>query len=182
MRDRRSTQEISMAEREKEYSELQRVADLVDEIRFAMLTTEEADGTLRSRPMATMQMEIDDQSGTACLWFFTALFSPKVEEVQQHRQVNLGYARTDKQDYLSISGVGEFMRDEEKMRALWSPWVKPWFPDGLNDPNLVLFKVTITEADYWMAPGSAVKRLYGLAKGVMTGKTDALGDHRKVLM
>lgn len=165
-----------------EQDELQRVADLVEEIRFAMLTTEEADGSLRSRPMATMQMEITQAGTSACLWFFTALQSPKVDEVQQHRQVNLSYARTDKQDYLSISGTGEFLRDEEKMRALWTPWVKPWFPEGLADPNLVLLKVTITEAEYWMAPGSAVKRLYGLAKGVMTGKTDALGDHHKLVM
>lgn len=171
-----------MKAHDQEYDELQRIADLVDEIRFAMLTTEEDSGALRSRPMATLQMEVNEDRNGGCLWFFTALLSPKVEEVQQHHQVNLSYARIDKQDYLSVSGIGEFVRDEEKMRSLWSPWLKPWFPDGLNDPNLVLLKVTITEAEYWTAPGNAVKRLYGLAKGVMTGKTDALGDHRKVLM
>ena len=44
--------------------DLQKVADLVDEIRFAMLTTEEEDGSLRSRPMATQQAEFDGD-----LWF-----------------------------------------------------------------------------------------------------------------
>lgn len=145
----------------QDHGDLQRMAELVDEIKFAMLTTEEADGTLRSRPMATVQM--DAAGGN--LWFFTALSSPKVEETKRHRQVNLSYVRCDKQDYLSISGVGEIMRDEDKMRALWTPWVKPWFPDGLDDPNLGLLKVTITEAEYWTAPGGTVKRLYGLSKG-----------------
>lgn len=160
---------------EQNHSELQQVADLVSEIKFAMLTTEEADGTLRSRPMATMQMDAE-----GCLWFFTALDSPKLAEAEQHRQVNISYARPDKQDYLSISGRASVIRNREKMKSLWSPWVKPWFPDGLDDPNLVLLKVTTDEAEYWKAPGSAVKRLFGLAKGIVTGKTDSLGENRKV--
>ena len=159
------------------HEELQDVAQLVEEIKFAMMTTEEEDGTLRSRPMSTMQM---DAAGN--LWFFTGLDSPKVEEALQHRQVNLSYARPDKQDYLSVSGIAEVVRDKEKMRSLWTPWIKPWFPNGLDDPNLVLLKIAITEAEYWVAPGSAVKRMYGLAKGIMTGNTDALGDNRKVVM
>lgn len=159
------------------HGELQEVAHLVKEIKFAMMTTEEEDGTLRSRPMSTMQM---DAAGN--LWFFTGLDSPKVEEAHHHRQVNLSYARPDKQDYLSVSGVVEVVRDKEKMRSLWTPWIKPWFPNGLDDPNLVLLKVAITEAEYWVAPGSAVKRMYGLAKGMLTGNTDALGDNRKVIM
>ncbi|HYC42521.1 MAG TPA: pyridoxamine 5'-phosphate oxidase family protein [Noviherbaspirillum sp.] len=162
---------------EQTFDQLQKVADLVKEIKFAMLTTEEPDGTLRSRPMATMQM---DASGV--LWFFTALSSPKIEEAEQHRQVNLSYARIDKQDYLSVSGTCEIVRDKDKMLALWTPWVKPWFPRGVDDPDLVLLKVTINEAEYWTAPGSAVVRLYGLAKGMLTGNTDALGDNRKVFM
>lgn len=171
-----------MDAQEWEYGDLQEVVDLVDEIRFAMLTTEEADGALRSRPMATLRMEITDGGAGAYLWFFTAWSSPKVEETRQHHQINLSYARTDKQDYLSISGTGEVVRDEEKMRALWTPWIKPWFPGGLDDPDLVLLKVTVTSAEYWKAPGSAVKRMYGLVKGTMTGNTDALGAHRKILM
>jgi hypothetical protein len=66
------------------------------------------------------------------------------------------------------------------MEALWTPWLKPWFQDGLDDPALVLLKVRVDEADYWDAPGSSAKRLYGLAKGAMTGNTDALGEHDHV--
>ncbi|WP_334186457.1 pyridoxamine 5'-phosphate oxidase family protein [Noviherbaspirillum sp.] len=161
---------------EQDNPELQAVADLVKDIKFAMLTTEESDGTLRSRPMSTMQMESNGD-----LWFFTSQSSPKITEAEQHRQVNLGYARIDKQDYVSISGIGEVVRDKAKMAQLWTPWIKPWFPDGLDDPDLVLLRVRITEAEYWDAPGSTVKRLYGLAKGIVTGDTSSLGDNRKVL-
>jgi general stress protein 26 len=169
--------ERAMEVQHQDTEDLRKIAELVKEIKIAMLTTEEADGTLRSRPMATLQM---DSSGN--LWFFTALSSPKLEETAQHRQINLSYARADKQDYLSVSGFANIVRDKDKMRALWTPWIKPWFPQGVDDPDLVLLKVTMTEAEYWIAPGNAVTRLYGLAKGIMTGNTDALGDNRKVQM
>lgn len=155
--------------------ELQKVAELVEEIKFAMLTTEDADGALRSRPMATAQM---DSNGD--LWFFTGLSSPKVEECEHHREVNLSYMRIDKQDYLSVSGAAQVVRDKEKMAQLWTPWIKPWFPQGVDDPDLALLKVAVTHAEYWDAPGSAARRLYGLAKGIATGNTEGLGEHRKV--
>lgn len=89
----------------QQHPQLDKIAELVKEMKFAMLTTEEPDGALRSRPMSTMQM---DEEGN--LWFFTALSSPKVAEAQQHHEVNLSYARSDKQDYLSISGTAEIER------------------------------------------------------------------------
>ncbi|MDF3035684.1 MAG: Pyridoxamine 5-phosphate oxidase-related, FMN-binding protein [Paucimonas sp.] len=155
---------------------LQKVAELISDIKFAMMTTEDESGTLRSRPMTTLQM---DANGT--LWFFTSVSSPKVEEMNSHHDINLSYSRTDKQDYLSVSGTGEIVRDKAKMAELWTPWIKPWFPNGLDDPDLVLMKVTVTQAEYWDSPGSAVVRLYGLAKGIVTGNTDALGENKKIV-
>jgi general stress protein 26 len=152
-----------------------KIAEMIDRTKFAMLTTMEEDGQLRSRPMSTMQMDEDGN-----LWFFTSQSSPKVAEAQQHRQVNLCYARPDKQDYLSVSGNAELIHDRDKMRSLWTPWIKPWFPNGVDDPDLALLKVHITEAEYWDAPGNVIKRFAGLGKALATGNTDALGEHEKV--
>jgi general stress protein 26 len=159
----------------QEHMELEKVAEMVEDIKFAMLTTMEDGGMLRSRPMATMEMDADGH-----LWFFTALSSPKIDEVEQHCEVNLSYMRADKQEYVSISGSSEIVRDKDKMAQLWSPWIRPWFPEGLDDPNLVLLKVTISEAEYWDAPGSAIKRVYGLAKAIAGGNTNGLGENRKI--
>ena len=63
---------------------------LIKDIKFAMLTTVEDDGSLRSRPMATQQAEFDGD-----LWFFTGASSAKVGEVQRDRQVNVSYVDTD---------------------------------------------------------------------------------------
>ncbi|PTR17585.1 MULTISPECIES: pyridoxamine 5'-phosphate oxidase family protein [unclassified Nitrosospira] len=160
---------------EQHNAALAKVAEMVGDARFAMLTTLEKDGVLRSRPMATMQLD-----GEGNLWFFTSLSSSKIAKAQPDQQVNLCYVRADKHDYLSVSGAAELVDDKEKMQALWSPWIRPWFPKGLDDPDLALLKVSIMEAEYWDAPDSATARAYGLVKALATGDTDALGEHRKI--
>jgi hypothetical protein len=40
--------------------------------------------------------------------------------------------------------------------------------------------VEIDSAEYWEAPGSAIKRLYGLAKALTTGDKSAIGDNEKI--
>lgn len=156
-------------------AELQKLADIIGDIRIAMLTTEEPDGALRSRPLATLEIDAESK-----LWFFTALSSGKVGEIDQHRKVNLSYAHPDKQRFVSVCGSARLFRDSEKMQALWTPWIEPWFPDGLADPDLALLEITIDEAEYWDAPASRSGRLFGLAKALTSGNTEQLGEHRKV--
>jgi general stress protein 26 len=154
---------------------MRKLAELIDAASIAMLTTEEADGSLRSRPLATLQLDSEGR-----LWFFTGLSSGKVEEIDQHRKVNLSYANLDKQDYVSVSGHARLTRDREKMKQLWTRWVEPWFPKGLDDPDLALLEVTIDEAEYWDAPASRMQRLFGLTKALASGDTSGLGEHGKV--
>ena len=66
------------------------------------------------------------------------------------------------------------------MRTLWTPWVEPWFPRGLEDPDLALLCVHVEEAEYWDAPRSRMQRMLGLARAIATGDTRALGEHEKL--
>jgi general stress protein 26 len=156
-------------------AELEPVARMVKDIGFAMMTTVAADGTLHSRPMSTMQMDAEGN-----LWFFTSILSPKMNEATEHSKVALTYAKADIQDFVAISGTASVVRDKAKMLSLWTPWIKPWFPRGVDDPDLALLKVSIDDAQYWDAPGSAIKRAFGLAKALVTHKTDGLGENRTI--
>lgn len=150
--------------------------DIVTRSKVGMLTTRDASGEMRSRPLQTL--EADEQGR---LWFFVSATSPKVEEMRRdHGTVCVSYADTGKHDFASVSGRGEIVRDREKMQALWSPWVKVWFPKGIDDPDLALLCVHIEQAEYWDAPGSAVRRLYALVKARTTGDKDAIGENRKL--
>jgi general stress protein 26 len=153
-----------------------RLRELIEDIRIAMMTTQDADGTLRSRPLQTLRCADD-----GILWFFTSASSPKVAEAQAGGwQVNLSYASPGKQDYVSISGRASLSRDRKLMEALWNNWVEVFFPKGLDDPDLALLRVDIEKAEYWDSPGTAVGRAYAIAKARLTGDKDAIGDNVKI--
>src|SRR4051812_2460849 len=100
---------------EQKSPELAKLASLVRQMKIGMLTTIEPDGSLRSRPLETLEID-----GEGRLWFFTLASSPKSAEIEAHdRQVNLSYADPRDEDYASISGTARLVRDEQKMRTLW---------------------------------------------------------------
>ena len=46
--------------------------------------------------------------------------------------------------YIGIDGG-----DRQKIAELWNEALEPWFPDGLNDPELQLIRVDLQHADFW---------------------------------
>jgi general stress protein 26 len=157
--------------------QLRKLDELIKDIRVAMLTTVEEDGSLRSRPMAAPKMAFQGE-----LWFFTSADAPKVAESQQHRQVNVSFADPERHDYVSVSGSTSLVYDRQKMEELWSPWFSVWFPQGLKDPNLALLKVDVEKAEYWDAPSSTMVHLYGVVKATLTGKAPRAGEHAKLIV
>ena len=156
-------------------SDAKKLSDKLKGIRIAMMTTVEQDGSLRSRPMATQDMEFDGD-----LWFFTKASTPKVDDVQHDQQVNLGYAKPDDNLFVSVSGTAQLVRDRQKMDELWKPFLKAWFPNGKDDPDLALLKVTVASAEYWDAPSGVMGNLYVVAKGLATGGKDSGGENEKL--
>jgi general stress protein 26 len=147
---------------------------LVDEIRIAMLTTQD-EGALRSRPMECVQVEDNDRT----LWFFTSASSPKTAEVRDERHVNLALVDKAEQNYVSISGRATIVRDRAKAKELWSEEQRVWFPGGLDDPELALLKVRVEQAEYWDRPTSAMVAAQGLVRAV-ADETPDLGENEKL--
>jgi len=159
---------------------LKKLGELIRDIQFAMMTTVEPDGSLRSRPMATHQ---DPHRGfDGVLWFFTKADAPKVGEVRQDQHVSLTYASSEKSQYVSLSGTAGLVRDPQKARELWDPRYIAWFPQGLDDPDLALLRVAVTKAEYWDTPSSTVVHLLGMVKAMATGQAYQPGDHEKVTL
>jgi general stress protein 26 len=123
---------------------MRKLAELIRGMKVAMLTTLADDNTLRSRPMASLDVEFDGR-----LWFFTAASSDKVADVAHERQLNVSYADADLSRYVSLSGAGRLVDDPRRIRALWRPEQKAWFPRGLSDPDLALLCVDVVLAEYW---------------------------------
>ncbi len=156
--------------------QLEKVRDMIKDIRIAMLTTVDEQENLVSRPMAVMQV---DEEGT--IWFFTKRTSTKVDQIStnEHR-VNLAFADVGDSDYVSVSGTAQELDDRAKVDELWNPQVKAWFPEGKDDPNLTLLKVHIDMAEYWNANDSTMIRLFQQATAVITGNPPKMGENEKV--
>jgi general stress protein 26 len=160
---------------DEQVKDIEQVADLIRGIRVAMLTTVGSDGELHGRPMATQDLDFD---GT--LWFFTAAGSAKADALSQDPRVAVAYSDEPRSRYVSLSGTARVVRDQKKIRELWKPILKAWFPKGLDDPELALLEVTVTGGEYWDAPSSRLVRLARMVQGALTGSGMPAGEHGHV--
>jgi general stress protein 26 len=155
--------------------ELSKLIELVRDIRVALLTTMDREGGFHTRPVQTLQAEVD---GT--LWFFTDGSSPKADELRHNLRVSLGYADPAKNVYVAISGCGSLLRDVQRAKQLWSIEQRAYYPEGPDDGHLALLRVTMDRAEYWIAPGRT-SYLLAAAKAAVTGTpTGVLGENRKI--
>jgi general stress protein 26 len=153
-------------------TDTQKLAENIKGIRIAMMTTLDPDGVLRSRPMATQEADFDGS-----LWFFTRSESAKVNSLGSDQHVNLAYADPNDNRWISVAGLGHLVLDKAKMKELWNPLLKAWFPDGLEDPQLGLIRVDVESAQLWDAPEGKLVTLIGFAKAALTGKPDDHAGH-----
>ena len=158
-------------EREESIAKLR---EMLEDIDFCMMTTIDS-GHLRARPMSTQAAEFDSE-----VWFFTRDDSHKIEEIEKDNRVCLGYSKPDDQTYVSVSGRAEMTKDRAKMEELWSPILKAWFPEGLDDPNICLMKVAVEHAEYWESPSGKLVQLFGFVKALATGQEADYGENKKI--
>jgi general stress protein 26 len=155
-------------------NDLPKLRSLVKDIKTCMMTTLDEDGRPHSRPMHTQQLDGSDE-----LWFLTSRSSLKVAELGGDEHVNLSFADPAHNRYLSISGTATTLTDRAKLKELWNVFYRAWWPEGMDDPDIVLMKVTLEKAEYWDSPGTAVVHAIGFAKAVLF-KQPYKGDHGSV--
>jgi general stress protein 26 len=66
------------------------------------------------------------------------------------------------------------------MEELWNPILKAWFPKGLDDPNIILLKVSVEAAEYWDSTSSTIVQVAGFIKALVTGARADGGENEKV--
>ena len=152
---------------------LKKLLELIKDIDFCMLTTTDENGDLHSRPMSTN----GEADADGDLWFFTTTTSLKVRETERSPKVNVSFAAPGTQRYVSVTGTAQLVRDQAKIKELWKPELKAWFPKGQEDPELALLKINATKAEYWDSHPSIVSHAIGLVKSMVTGERPQVGEH-----
>jgi general stress protein 26 len=150
-----------------------KLAELLQKFRIAMLTTLTADGLPVSRPMAVQEAEFDGD-----LWFFAQRDSDQVRQLRANPAIGVALAASD--SWVSVSGTAELVEDRAKARELWNSAVEAWFPNGPDDPDVLLLKVHAEQAEYWDSPGSKVTTVLSYAKSRLTGNRPDVGEHGRM--
>lgn len=140
--------------------------ELLTSFETAVLTTHGGEAHFRSRPMA-----IADVDKNCDLWFVTNRDSAKVHEIEEDTRAQV-VCQKGWTSCVCIAGKASILEDRLKIQAMWKPSYKVWFPQGVNDPNLVLIHVMGEFGEYWDNTGlNRFTYLYQAVKAIVTGTT-----------
>ena len=145
---------------------LEKIGELIGDVRIAMLTTTRRDGRLVSRPLYTVETA---RPFNGDLWFFVRATSHKADEIDGDPHVNLAYASPERNTYVSVSGRARLVDSRAKVAELWSPAMRAYF-DGPEDRDLVLLRVDVDGAEYWDGPSGWLGQAFDLAGALLTGE------------
>ena len=156
---------------------VEKVRSLLAHFRSTMMVTPSGDGSVHVRPMG---LQGEPQAFDGVLWFFTDERSRKVREVEGTHRASLVFQSDDDSAYLHLQGRATEVHDRAKMAELYTPMLKTWFPDGLDDPHITLLRFDADEGHYWDSPGGMLQVLGAFVKSVATGSPGQGGESGRV--
>ena len=75
-----------------------------------------------------------------------------------------------------MKGRASLNQDRAKIKELWNPLYKAWFPKGQDDPEITVLRVDVSEADFWEANSSKLIMGVKYLAAAATGGTLPLGE------
>lgn len=154
-----------------------KLKELTARCRVCMLGTFEEKRVV-FRPMA--HVDIDDLGN---FWFFMAVDSAKAAQVNANPNVYLNYSCEETSTFLNVEGVASISNiNKDRMRELFDPFVRAWFPDGLRDPALGLMVVHPLEIDYWIPDDHKVLTYNKMISKTVAGSKAMAAEHGRIVM
>ena len=135
--------------------------ELLSRMNIGLLTTLDVEGRFHTRPM-----QLQRSDGDGALWFATSLDSGKIDDLR--RDARCGVAFLESSTYVSLSGRAEIVRDPQLAREMWDATWRAWFPEGPDEPDLVLLKFVPEHAEWVRPEGGKVKAVFTMLKNAVT--------------
>ena len=161
---------------ENRNADFQKLREMIKEIDFCMLTTVDENNDLHSRPMS-LNREVDQEGN---MWFFTSSNSHKVSELTRTPKCSVSFSKPEDNRFVSITGKAELVTDKQKIKELWKPELKIWFPEGPDQPDVALLRVGIEKAEYWDSPSSTVATVVSFVSALVKGESAGWGENKKL--
>lgn len=155
--------------------DMQHLAEHLQAPRTAMLSFSDDHGQITARPMTPLEMDAQGE-----IWMLASRRAMTPIFAAALRQANLIFSDGERSLHISIAGVARLSDDGERKAALWSAAMRPWFPGGADDPDLVLLALQPHLADIWDGPESKVLRLLALTASVVAARPIGLGEHQVI--
>jgi len=144
-----------------------KVRALLPSFSAAMFVTKGVGGAdLHMRPLA---LAGDPSVFGGTLWFLTDGRSRKIREMEQDPRVSLLFQNDRDGCYLQLDGTAAVVSDRAKIRELYTPIQRAWFPGGVDDPYLTLVRFDATNGSFWDDAGGVLRVLAAFTKSVVTG-------------
>lgn len=159
---------------EQQHSQFKELAEKLESQRTAMVTLQDVEGRLSSRPLTAIEMDAQ-----GALWFIVSrkAMAPLLPHADE--PVNVAISDEGSSLYVSIAGRASLVDDLARKIQLWTMMARPWF-SGADDPDLTLLRVQPLLADIWDGPDSSVVRALALVTSVAAAKPIGLGSHETV--
>ncbi|MGO2279061.1 pyridoxamine 5'-phosphate oxidase family protein [Psychrobacter sp. AOP7-D1-21] len=146
---------------------INKIQEIIKDVKFAMMSTVNSKGDLHAWPMTTSEASIGGKE----IWFIGDKTSDVVKDIQDNPKVGLSYATQDEKDYVSVSANAELPTDKDKLDELWSPVYNAFFEHGKEDENVQLIKVVPHGVECWLSGSSTVNMFKMATAAVQDGKT-----------
>jgi general stress protein 26 len=133
---------------------LRELATRLDGQRVAMLTLCDDSNRLVSQPMTPQEMDAH-----GAIWILLRRDGAAAGRIgARSLSANLAFSDERRATYVSITGHATLTDDAVRKQELWSAVVRPWFPGGAEDPQLVLLRLEPEHAEIWDGPSSSTVR------------------------
>lgn len=127
---------------------LEHVADDMQGIDIAILSTRAAGGRITCRPMSNNgDVKYDGTS-----FFFSYEQASCVADIERDPNVALGYSSRGiiaGSVYITVEGTATLVRDKSAFEKHWTPDLDVWFENGIDTPGLVLVQVQANRIKVW---------------------------------
>lgn len=163
---------INQQQPEKNHEDLQgsaakaRIKDMAKDGSCFFCTDFKKADAFATRPMAVR--DIDEEGN---LWFLSAYDSKKNHQISIDPVVQLLFQGSSYSEFLTLFGSAEIILDKQRIKELWSPILKTWFTEGVDDPRITAIKVTLSKGYYWDTKHGAAVSMIKQAAGAIIGKT-----------
>ncbi len=132
---------------------------------------------LDSEPHRAVPMTAQlDRDADGAIWFFTSRSGP----FAAGGPATATLAGKGHDLFARFSGTLSEETDRERLEEEWSPAIEAWFPGGRDDPDLLMLRMDLGEAEIWNADLGLIdttKMLLGFDM-----RQDAADDHAETTL